>query len=299
MNKMKSKKNAVLFKLLVVVTLFCIYFFFYLNDKKLSVKVYNTKNETETKTKKNKIKACIIILVRNFDLSDLIKTMKKFEDNFNNKYNYPYILMNNELFTDNFRKEIVKHTKSKIEFELIPIEYWSVPDWINKKKFEKNLKQLYKWPTEYRLMCRFFSGFFFRIESTLKYDYFMRIDSHVNFPCQLLQDPFEKLYRENKKYGFILTNEESLFTIPTLWDSVMKWYGNRTKLNSQLFKYLKDTMCIFYNNFEVGSFSLFRSKDYLTYFNYLDKKGGFFYERWVFIYIFNFDINKLKIKKQI
>ena len=253
---MKSKKKTAL--LAIALTLFTfISYFYFLNEKfqlnKTSLKhslsrivLHQHDNERKSKPKVN---ACIIVLLRNSDLSDFIKTIHKFEKNFNQKHNYPYVLMNNEQFTDEFRNEIIKHTKSKIEFALIPRPHWSVPSWIDKEKFSQSLKQLHKWPSEYRQMCRFFSGFFFRHELTLKYDFFMRLDSHVHFPCEFAEDPFEKLIRENKKYGFILTNDEALFTIPTLWDSVMKWNANGTKPNSSIVKFIKDSMCIFYNNF--------------------------------------------------
>lgn len=38
--------------------------------------------------------------------------------------------------------------------------------------------------------------------------------------------------------------------------------------------------CHFWSNFEIGSLALWRSDAYLAYFDYLDKAGGFFYERW-------------------
>lgn len=36
----------------------------------------------------------------------------------------------------------------------------------------------------------------------------------------------------------------------------------------------------FWSNFEIADFSFFRSKQYQAYFDFLDKAGGFFYERW-------------------
>lgn len=36
----------------------------------------------------------------------------------------------------------------------------------------------------------------------------------------------------------------------------------------------------FWSNFELADFSFFRSKKYQDYFEYLDRAGGFFYERW-------------------
>ena len=68
----------------------------------------------------NKIKACIFILVQNSDLDTLRKTMTHFEKQFNEKFNYPYVLMNDQSFTQEFQNEIVKYTNSTIEFGVIP-----------------------------------------------------------------------------------------------------------------------------------------------------------------------------------
>ena len=38
--------------------------------------------------------------------------------------------------------------------------------------------------------------------------------------------------------------------------------------------------CHFWSNFEIGNLNFWRSQAYVDYFNYLDKAGGFFYERW-------------------
>jgi alpha 1,2-mannosyltransferase len=39
-------------------------------------------------------------------------------------------------------------------------------------------------------------------------------------------------------------------------------------------------LCHFWSNFEIGSIAWLRSKPYMDYFNFLDKEGGFFYERY-------------------
>lgn len=38
--------------------------------------------------------------------------------------------------------------------------------------------------------------------------------------------------------------------------------------------------CHFWSNFEVADLNFFRSQAYTDYFDYLDKTGNFFYERW-------------------
>jgi alpha 1,2-mannosyltransferase len=234
------------------------------------------------------INACILLVLRNSDLCDLIKTVLKFEKNFNRKYNYPYVLLSNELFSDEFKQTIVKYTQSKVEFGLISKEEWSVPSFIDETKLKQSINKIGK-SVNYRHMCRYFSGFFFRHELTLKYDYYMRLDPHVNFECEVNEDLFSVLVKQNKSYGFVLSSPEGSFTIPTLWSQIMKWHNENAKTNENNSlgfvsndngRTLKNSLCIFYNNFEMGSFSLFRNQKYLNFFKMLDKTGGFYHERW-------------------
>jgi alpha 1,2-mannosyltransferase len=38
--------------------------------------------------------------------------------------------------------------------------------------------------------------------------------------------------------------------------------------------------CHYWSNFEIADLRWFRSPEYIAYFDYLDKVGGFYYERW-------------------
>lgn len=81
-------------------------------------------------------------------------------------------------------------------------------------------------------------------------------------------------------------------TIPNLWettkDFVKKHPDYIIPYNSSdsFIDWLSDdygetyNMCHFWSNFEIGSLNWLRSKEYLAFFNHLDKAGGFFYERW-------------------
>jgi alpha 1,2-mannosyltransferase len=140
-------------------------------------------------------------------------------------------------------------------------------------------------------MCRYYSGFFFRHNLTLKYDYFWRIEPKVSFPCEIEQDPFETLINNDKLYGFSIARPEMMDTIPTLWTTINKWLDSGYRkyivdnnavdfISSNKGKTLDKKACTFFNNFEIGAFSVFRDQKYLDYFEYLDKSGGFFYERW-------------------
>ena len=48
--------------------------------------------------------ATFLILARNSDLSGTVRSIREIEDRFNRKYRYPYVLLNDEPFTDEFKK---------------------------------------------------------------------------------------------------------------------------------------------------------------------------------------------------
>lgn len=89
--------------------------------------------------------------------------------------------------------------------------------------------------------------------------------------------------------GWTLSLHEYQQTIPTLWDTVRSFMHDYQLLipKNNLLNFVSDdggrtyNMCHFWSNFEIGSLDFFRSATYLRFFEYLDRKGGFFYERWV------------------
>lgn len=55
-------------------------------------------------TPDRKANATFVMLVRNSDLVGIMSSMKQIEDRFNRKFNYPYVLLNDEPFTEDFKK---------------------------------------------------------------------------------------------------------------------------------------------------------------------------------------------------
>jgi len=154
-----------IFKLLALNFLVVLCYIFYekLSTNEFIKPVYNFQSSDEKtfETRKNRMNGCIIFLLRNKDLSNLVNLIKRIELIFNSNWNYPYILFNDEPFTTEFKNEIVKHTNSTIEFGLIPSSEWNVPEWIDRDKLNKSVKNIGH-SIGYRQMCRFNSGFFFR-----------------------------------------------------------------------------------------------------------------------------------------
>jgi alpha 1,2-mannosyltransferase len=67
---------------------------------------------------------------------------------------------------------------------MIPKEYWSYPSWVDPVTAKKRMQEMeakniiYGGSLSYRHMCRFNSGFFYRLEVMQKYDYYWRVE-----PC--------------------------------------------------------------------------------------------------------------------
>jgi alpha 1,2-mannosyltransferase len=55
-------------------------------------------------TNGSRVNATFVILARNSDLEGMIRTVRSIEDRFNKGYQYPYVFLNDEPFSDDFRR---------------------------------------------------------------------------------------------------------------------------------------------------------------------------------------------------
>lgn len=260
-------------------------------EVKPSFKIPRRKIEIDSSAER--VKAAFVILARNTDLDGLRKTIPMLENRFNQKFNYPYVFLNDVPFTEFFKEQIQKLSKSPMSFGTIPKEHWSYPEWINVTRADEaradmdRRRIIYGGSLPYRHMCRFNSGFFFRHPLLEQYEYYWRVEPTVEFFCDIDYDPFLFMKKNNKKYGFVIMLHEYWETIPTLWNATRTFIeeqkGMLTDQNSLKLLERADGSyngCHFWSNFEIASLDFLRSEKYLAYFNYLDKAGGFFYERW-------------------
>lgn len=237
--------------------------------------------------------AVILILCRNSDLDGISKSLHDFEDTFNKKYGYPYVFLNNDDFTEEFKTAISHVISTKAEYGKVEGDAWGMPSWIDEVKATaamqdlKNRNVIYGGDLSYHNMCRFFSGFFYKHELVKKYEYYWRIEPDVSFFCKMNYDPFEYMKTNNKKYGFVMVVREFMETIPTLWKVVIEFLEQNRNLidNYPILGFIFDENknyngCHFWSNFEIASFDFFRNELYEKYFEFLDKNGGFYYERW-------------------
>ncbi|KIY70889.1 glycosyltransferase family 15 protein [Cylindrobasidium torrendii FP15055 ss-10] len=251
-------------------------------------------NDPPVSPQSRKANAAIVMLARNSDLNGIISSMKQLEDRFNKKFQYPYVFLNEQEFSETFKTRITELTDATVEFGLIPNDHWYQPDWIDEDKAKASREDMvannviYGGSVPYRNMCRFNSGFFYRHPLLDKYRYYWRVEPDVKFFCDLDYDPFLIMQDQKKVYGFTVSLYEYERTIPTLWDTVKEFMDENPTLvaKDNAIDFLSDdggrtyNRCHFWSNFEIGDLDLWRGESYTKFFDFLDKKGGFYYERW-------------------
>ncbi|KAJ7453309.1 glycosyltransferase family 15 protein [Mycena galericulata] len=239
--------------------------------------------------------ATFIILARNSDLKGALLSVRQLEDRFNRRYNYPYVFLNEEEFTEDFKRRIRNLTPSRVEFGIISADHWYQPDWIDNEKAQAAMDQMdrmnvkYGGNLAYHNMCRFNSGFFFRHPLVLKYQWYWRVEPNIKFHCDINRDPFMFMAENNKTYGFTLSVYEIPATIRTLWSSVKEFMARHPEYiheEDNALEFISNdggrsyNRCHFWSNFEIASLDFWRSEAYTAFFEYLDATGGFYYERW-------------------
>ncbi|KAL1936904.1 hypothetical protein VTO73DRAFT_4551 [Trametes versicolor] len=238
--------------------------------------------------------ASILMLARNSDVNDAVRSVRRLEDRFNKKFGYPWVFLNEEPFSDEFKTRISNVINGEVSFGQIPHDHWYQPDWVDEDKAKASRDQMvadniiYGGSVSYRNMCRFNSGFFYRHPLLQQYKWYWRVEPDVHFHCDIDFDPFLYMEDHNKTYAFTITMYEFRATIPTLWDTVKDFTKKHPEYiaPNNAMGYMSDdggdsyNLCHFWSNFEIASMDFWRDEAYTKFFEHLDRTGGFYYERW-------------------
>ncbi|OAX44677.1 glycosyltransferase family 15 protein [Rhizopogon vinicolor AM-OR11-026] len=232
------------------------------------------------------------MLARNSDLNGVISSVEQMEAKFNRNFKYPWVFLNDEPFSVDFKRRVSVLTDADVSFGLIPRESWVQPDWIDESRAQEGRNKLVRqgviYGGNYRNMCRFNSGFFFRHELLAPYKYYWRVEPDVRYYCDVDYDPFLFMQDHDKIYGFTIAMPEWEATIPSLWSTVKNFISEYPQYVSpdNSMDFLSDNagdsynMCHFWSNFEIADMDFWRSEAYMKFFEYLEATGGFYYERW-------------------
>lgn len=242
--------------------------------------------------------AVILTLCRNEELEGIDKSIGNLEERFNSRYKYPYVFLNDKEFTEEFKGRLSKTTDGRASFGHVDAGTWNMPQEIDKERAKKAWEGMgragvpYANMESYHNMCRFFSRSFYKHPLVKDYEFYWRVEPDVQFRCDIDEDPFEYLRKNKKKYGFVIAIREFMASIPTLASKtaeflvhfynvppVSKRVGGKNHLGF-MFENGDYNGCHFWSNFEIASFEFLRSEEYNSYVNYLEKEGGFYYERW-------------------
>jgi alpha 1,2-mannosyltransferase len=68
--------------------------------------------------------------------------MKQMESTFNHWAGYPYVFLNDEPFSDEFKKYTQQLTNAPCHYGQIPQEHWVQPDWIDEEKATKARQEM-------------------------------------------------------------------------------------------------------------------------------------------------------------
>ncbi|KAH0835482.1 glycosyltransferase family 15 protein [Lanmaoa asiatica] len=236
--------------------------------------------------------ATLVILCRNSDLDGVIQSVQSVEDRFNRVYRYPYVFLNEEPFDDQFKRRISVLSSAQMEFGIIPHDHWYPPSWIDEQKAADARKEMeaaniiYGGTLPYRNMCRFNSGFFFRHPLLQKYRWGVSTTPSVRFHCDIPSDPLRFMQDHNKTYGFTISLYEFQATIPSLWETVKEYTRSHPETVNprNALGFVSDdgginyNLCHFWSNFEIADMDFWRGDTYMSFFEFLDRAGGFYYE---------------------
>ncbi|KAJ7678821.1 glycosyl transferase, partial [Mycena rosella] len=72
---------------------------------------------------------------RNSDLDSTMRSVREVEDRFNTRHHYPYTLLNDEPFMDQFKRRVSAVASGPVAYGLVPRGHWCVqPDWIDEER---------------------------------------------------------------------------------------------------------------------------------------------------------------------
>ena len=114
------------------------------------------------------------------------------------------------------------------------------------------------------------------------------IHYQVHYFCDIDYDVFRFMRDSNLKYGFNMNILDDARSFPSLWTRTRNFAAAHPHLihpEADL-GWLLDPLsggeynnCQFFSNFEIGSLNFWRDEANEAYFDWLDKAGGFYYER--------------------
>lgn len=113
-------------------------------------------------------------------------------------------------------------------------------------------------------------------------EYIWRLDDDSLIHDSIGYDPFKLMKINKKKYGYVSIIKDNDVCVDGLWETSASFVKDNEKLitnKNNFFKSWPDPY-VFYNNFEISHFSIWRTKLWREYSQYITSNGGIYMKRW-------------------
>jgi len=222
----------------------------------------------------NKPKAAVYYLAETSRLFRLYSSVTSLYHSFLHSFDYPVIVFHEaNLCGEEIRRKLRKHVNVRLFFQEVQ---FGIPGHVNASAVIFNIKCLSH--IGYRHMCRFHAKQVYEQAILVGLEYVWRLDDDSLLPASINYDLFAFMQRYRYQYGYIKIHRDSYDCTTGLWEAA-KHYQKLKLLESPYFDSWTEPK-IFYNNFEISALSLWMSKQYQDYINYIDLLGGIYYHRW-------------------
>jgi len=221
----------------------------------------------------DKPKAAVYYLAKATRLDLLNSSLTSLYDSFLSRFPYPVIIFHEASAQDLIRWKFRNYMNIQLFFQEVEFD---IPSHINASAVNFNIKCLSK--IGYRHMCRFHAKNVYEQAILKGLEYIWRLDDDSLLPAVINYDLFVFMQLHNLQYGYIKIHVDSYECTTGLWEAVRNYIKQKHLQSSHFDKWTEPK--IYYNNFEISALTLWTSKWYQDYINFIDLLGGIYYYRW-------------------
>jgi len=221
-------------------------------------------------------------------LNDFVRTLPLLWARFNSRFDYPVVVFHDGMAPES-RKRILEASPNRIWFAYVD-DYKAVPAFLQ-GRMELDLGG---YSIGYRGMCRFRSGPMFMQPVMKNFDFAWTLDTDGYFPADIYSDPFERMWRDGKIYGYSHVSRDQASAVQHFWEFCRLYLESKgiDPKGTQMMRRITDALVLrdtywhewnrvlFMNDIEITQLAWFRGEQYQDFFKYLDSVGGFWLYRW-------------------
>jgi alpha 1,2-mannosyltransferase len=236
----------------------------------------------------NKPKAVIFYLVHRSALKSLSRSIAALDRHFRRRFLYPLVIfiepdLDNEADRNHIRS-MSKNPGDHLMPVYIQVVRFSIPPYVNASAvpplagFGRRKRTI-----GYRHMCRFHAFGVYQQPIMLSQDleFGWRLDDDSTLLAPVEYDLFQFMRDRKLQYGYKKINTGWSPVDHELWTAVDRYVNaSGGALRTPYYDKWPKNSARFFNNFEISDLTVWRSKPYRDYFDFVDRLGGIYYYKW-------------------